>query len=315
MNISQNTNLSEWTVEWIKNILDNDQGEESFFDFKEGINSQDPKHLHNIRKAVTSFANTSGGFIVFGIKDKANASGWNRLSGSPDTVNFSKELTNKISGGKVLPHIFFEGPKIISIPYGTKSYDVVVIKIANSELKPHAVVSDNDGLLEFWMRGNSSAIAATYPYLTKMIEESSELRNLLAALFLDSEYVDSFVQKMVIPEADRETAIPVVRINALVNSEQSSQIISKIPTDIELIKLIWQLREQIEVVNSFRDMMIARRPLPLSNGKQENKNDNDQIANAVPKIKEVTEKLRKHLLEKYAGVREWISVVQSGAPN
>jgi len=311
MQISPNTNLSEWSEEWFKEILDNDQGEELFFDFKEGINSQDPKHNHNIRKAVTSFANTLGGFIIFGIKDKASVSGWARLSGIADTTNFSKELTNKISGGKVVPHVFFDGPRIISVQYNGSAYNVLVIKIASSELKPHAIISDSDGLLEFWMRGSATAMAATYPYLTKMIEESSDLRNLLAALYLDSEYIDSFSKKMIIPEKDRETAIPVVRINALVNSEQSSQIITKIPTDIPLINLIWQLREQIEVVNSFRDMMIARRPLPLSNGKQENKNDNDQVAALVPKVKEITTKIRKHLLEKYAGVREWINIVQS----
>lgn len=311
MQITQNTQLMEWSEEWIREILDKDLGEELLFDFKEGINSQDPKHTHNLRKAVSSFANTLGGFIVFGIKDKANANGWNRLCGVSDSNNFSKELTNKISGGKVIPHVFFEGPRLISLQHNNNSYQVLVIKISSSELKPHAVVSDGDGLLQFWMRGNSTAVAATYPYLTKMIEESSELRNLLAALYLDAEYVDSFANRMVIQEKDRETAIPVVRINALVNSEQSSQIISKIPTDIPLINLIWQLREQIEVINSFRDMMIARRPLPLSNGKQENKADNDQIASLVPKVKETTEKIRKHLLEQYAGVREWINVVQS----
>lgn len=311
MQISPNTNLSEWSEEWIKEILDNDQGEELFFDFKEGINAQDPKHNHNIRKAVSSFANTLGGFIIFGIKDKASASSWARLCGIVNSINFAKELTNKISAGKVIPHIFFDGPKIIPVQHNSNTYNVLVIKIASSELKPHAIVSDSDGLLQFWMRGNSSAIAATYPYLTKMIEESSELRNLLAALYLDAEYIDSFAGKMVIPEADRGKSIPVVKINALVNSAQSSQIISKIPTDIALINLIWQLREKIDVINSFRDMMIARRALPLTNSEQENKKDNDTIASLVPSTKDVTSKIRKHLLDKYAGVREWINVVQS----
>jgi len=311
MQVSLNTNLSEWSEEWIKKILDNDQGEELFFDFKDGINSQDPKNNYNIRKAVSSLANTLGGFIIFGIKDKAGVSGWARLSGIADTTNFSKELTNKISGGKVIPHIFFDGPKIIPIQYNNDSYNVLVIKISSSELKPHAIVSDSDGLLQFWMRGNSSAIAATYPYLTKMIEESSELRNLLAALYLDAEYIDSFADKMVIPEADRGESIPVVKINALVNSAQSSQIISKIPTDIVLINLIWQLREKIDIINSFRDMMIERRALPLTNAVQENKKDNNAIASLVPSTKNVTSKIRKHLLGKYAGVREWINVAQS----
>lgn len=311
MQVTPNTNLSEWTDEWIKNILDNDQGEELFFDFKEGINSSDPKHLHNLRKAVTSFANTLGGFIVFGIKDKIKSSGWNRLCRITDIAGFSKELTNKISGGKVIPHIFFDGPKEISIQYENSTYYVLVIKISSSELKPHAIVSNSDGLLQFWMRGNSTAIAANYSYLTKMIEESSEIRNLLAALYLDAEYIDTFADKMIIAETDRDKSIPIVKINALVNSEQSSQIISKIPTDITLINLIWRLREKIDIINSYRDMMVSRRTLPLTNSKQENKKDNDRVAFLIPSTKETTLEIRKHLLWKYAGIREWINVIQN----
>lgn len=311
MKISPNTSLSEWSEEWIKNILDNDQGEELFFDFKEGLNSQDPKHLYNLRKAVTSFANTFGGFIIFGIIDKSKGTGWDRLCGVSDTVNFSKELTNKISGGKVIPHIFFDGPKIIPVNYKGNKLNVLVIKIESSELKPHAVLSDSDGLLQFWMRGNSTAIASTYPFLTKMIEESSELRNLLAALYLDMDYVDHIGSKMLIPDWDRTQKVPVVKIRALVNSEQSSQIISKIPTDIPLIKLIWQLREIIDVINSYRDMMFERHATSLSNAEKLNRSGNDQIAELIPKAKEITLKIKKHLVEKYVGVRDWINVVQS----
>lgn len=311
MQITQNTKLSEWSDEWIRKILDTDLGEELLYDFKEGINSKDPKHLANIRKAVSSFANTFGGFLIFGIKDKSKATGWDRLCGITDTAIFAKELTNKISGGNVIPNIFFEGPKIIVVDNNCKKYDVAVIKIESSESKPHGVVSSGkDGLLEFWMRGNSSAVAATYPYLTKMIEESSELRNWLAALYLDSEYVDAFANKMIIPETERGMSIPVSRINAFINSDQSSQFISKIPTDIPLIQLIWALREKVDVINSFRDMMVQMRPLPLDNASEMNKKDNDSIASLVPEIKKITGDIRKHLIEKYAGVRDWINVIQ-----
>lgn len=311
LQISPSTELSEWSEEWIQEILNNDEGEGLFFEFKNEINSKDPKSAYNLRKAFTSFANTLGGFIIFGIKDKSSASGWERLSGIQDVDNFAKELTNKLSAGKVVPHIFFEGPHIVEVKYSNKTYKVLIIKVNSSELKPHAIVSDSDGLLQFWMRGNSTAIAASYPYLTKLIEDSSGLRNMLAALFLDTEYVDSFADDMTVPLAARETTIPVVKINALINSEQSTSIIAKIPTDIELIKLIWELRKAIDMVNSYRDMLIQRRVLPLVNANQENKKDNDRIASITPRIKELDKKIRDHLIEKYAGIRDWVNVVQS----
>jgi hypothetical protein len=311
MNVTPNTNLSEWCVEWINEILNRDEEESMHLEFKADINSKDPKHLYNIQKAVSSFANTFGGFIVFGIKDKASASGWERLCGVQNTTGFAKELTNKLFNGKLIPHIFYEGPNIIQIHCNNTERSVAIIKISSSELKPHAIVSES-GLLEFWMRGNSTATAIPYPHLTSLIAESSELRNLLAALYLDTEYVDSFADKMCIPVYSRETSIPIVRINALVNSEQSSQLISKIPTDIALIRLIWQLRELIDSINCYRDMMIARLAVPITNAKQQNKRDNDAIESNIPSLKAITSKIRSHLLEKYVGVRDWRNVVQQG---
>lgn len=311
--ISQHTSLSDWTEEWVKDILDNDRGEDSLLEFKAVLNSRDPKHNDNIRKAVCSFANTFGGFIIFGIKDKNEASGWDRLCDDNNTDNFSKELTDKLGSTNVVPHVVFDGPKVIPLSYQNKSYPVVIIKVNGSELKPHAIVSDN-GLLHFWIRGNASAIPASHPFLTKLIEESAGLRNLLAALYLDTEYIDLFGEQMMLPESERSNKTPFVQIKALVNSEQSSALISKIPTDIPLIQLIWALRTKIDLVNNYRDMMVALRSTALSNKNEIYKNHNDCIAVLVPEIKEITKKIRSHLIQKYIGVRDWINVVQASKP-
>ncbi len=304
LQINQETKLSDWNSQLISELLDADEGEGLFYDFKASLHDTEL-----IRKAATSFANYLGGFLVFGIKDKKAASGWARLNGIDDN-EFAKELTNKLSGGKIVPNLIINDPKKIEITYKTKAYKVMVVHVEESSLRPHAIISNKDGLLEFWTRGNSTAVAVSYPQLTKSIEEARDTRNWLAALYLDTEYVDNFAQKMVIEDKDRSAVIPVHRINALVNSEASSSAISRIPTDIELIKLIWQLRELIDLVNSYRDMMIARRPLPLSNAATENQNDNKAIASAVPQIKQLTLTIRQHLANRYAGVREWINVVQ-----
>jgi predicted HTH transcriptional regulator len=307
MQLTPATKLSEWTHDWIKEILDSDRAEDAFLEFKAELNNKDPKSSYNIRKSLTSFANTLGGFVVFGIKDKQAATGWDRLCGLGDTSEFAKQLTNKLSGGKVIPSITFEGPAFFELEHSKKKFSVGVIKVNIGELRPYAIVSDQDGLLHFWARGNQTAIAMTYPSLTKTVEESSQLRNWLAALYLDTEYIDSFADRMLIDEASRETNIPVVKINAIINSDQSSQIISLVPNDVQLVKLIWHLREQIDLVNSFRDMMIQRRSLPLSNSGSQNKADNDRIASIVPIIKSVTQELRSHLVAKYPKIREWLA--------
>lgn len=317
LEITPITKLSDWSVDWVTEILDTDREEDTFLEFKADINPinpRDPKeanhHTYNIRKALTSFANTLGGFVVFGISDKQKALGWARLCGIASSKEFGKQLTNKASGGKVIPGVTFEGPALFDISHAGKAYTVAVVKIPAGELKPYALVTDNDGMLHFWMRGTQTAVAMTYPSLTRAVEESTQLRNWLAALYLDCEYIDTFADQMVIADQDRETSIPVVRINALVNSEQSTQVISLVPNDVEMVRLIWALRKHIDLVNSYRDMMVQRRALPLSNANAENRKDNDFIASAVPVIKAVTAQLRDHLTKKYPKIREWLSVVQ-----
>ncbi len=279
-------------------------------EFKEVLNSPNPNFNRSIQKAVCSFANTNGGFIVFGIKDKGAVSGWDRLCGLENTDNFSKELTNKLSGGKVIPHVVFEGPKIVCLNHNGNALNIAVIKVPNSELKPHAIVTDKDGLLEFWMRGNASAAAATYPYLTKTIEESSQLKNILAALYLDTQYVDTFADKMHIEEYRRRVDSPTVKINSLVTSEQSAQIIASIPTDIALVSLIWQLREKVEQINYYADLMTNLRLAPLVNADLLRERYNNNLGDLIPSTKEINKKIRAHLLGEYAGVREWMNVVQ-----
>jgi len=306
LNLTPTTQLSEWSEEWIKQILDQDLSEGYLYDFKADISTKD----QSMAKTVTSFANTQGGFIIFGIKDGESATGWKRLHGVTDKKEFAKKLSDVLSNSKVVPTIFFEDPRFLSISRNNISHEVAIVKINSSEFKPHAVVG-SDGLLKFWVRNNQTASAMTYPALTKAIEESTQLRNWLAALYLDTEYIESFANKMIFPEKERETTIPIVRINSIINSDQSSQIISIIPNDVKLVSTIWALREKIELVNSFRDMMIQRRALPLSNAGAENKSDNDRIAAIVPGIKHLASEIRQHLAEKYPKIREWLNVVQA----
>lgn len=312
MQISPNTNLSEWSETWIKEILDNDEGEGLFFDFKEGIDSKKPDHDKSLRRTAASFANTFGGFIIFGIKDKNAASSWDRLCGVKNTQEFAKRFTDKLSGGKVIPSIFFEGPKIIEVNKDGEILIVLVVKIPTSELKPFAIQADS-GLLEFWIRGNTTAVPATYPHIVSLIEESGALRNLLAALYLDTRYIDVFSDKMKIPENKRETDIPVLKISGLINSEQSVQIAAKIPTDLVLIQLIWGLRQGVEVINSFREMMINRQHMPLTNSRHLNKRDNSKIDAVIPEVQSLTKQIRAHLTKKYPGIREWLSVTQASS--
>jgi hypothetical protein len=42
--ITPSTGLPDWTLDWIKEILDTDRDEDAYLEFKSGLNSKDPKH-------------------------------------------------------------------------------------------------------------------------------------------------------------------------------------------------------------------------------------------------------------------------------
>jgi len=64
LNITPATSLAEWPIKWIKQILGQDLTEGYLHNFKKEISSKDQA----LSGAVTSFANTADGLILYGIK-------------------------------------------------------------------------------------------------------------------------------------------------------------------------------------------------------------------------------------------------------
>lgn len=62
---------SEWTISFIQNIIAKKICENGLFDFKEKLaHQQDNQDKERNRRVCCAFANTSGGFLIFGVKDK-----------------------------------------------------------------------------------------------------------------------------------------------------------------------------------------------------------------------------------------------------
>ncbi len=74
--------LTEWSIPAITNLLIQGYYETEFFDFKEtpphSKNEADKTRLY---KSCCAFANSSGGFLIFGVKDDRSLSPKDRLVG------------------------------------------------------------------------------------------------------------------------------------------------------------------------------------------------------------------------------------------
>ncbi len=134
------------------------KSEELFLDFKTSGDNGTGRVLHkddraNLEKAISGFANSEGGVIVWGISTKKDKYGVADLPSArqpiSDVKKFISLLESAISGCTVPPHNKIENyPLVIN----DNNEGFVVTYIARSNDAPHMAVGDN----RYYMRAGSS---------------------------------------------------------------------------------------------------------------------------------------------------------------
>lgn len=100
--------LAEWTYDVVKELAEIGQVETNRHDFKFNFSDAD-SHT----KLCCSFANSKGGFIVVGVKERSGRFILKGIDPDPEIANkFGQKL-------KSIPSIFFERPLLIRIPEST----------------------------------------------------------------------------------------------------------------------------------------------------------------------------------------------------
>jgi predicted HTH transcriptional regulator len=85
--------LTEWSIPGITNLLIQGYYETEFFDFKEMLPpSRDDADKIRLSKSCCAFANSSGGFLVFGVKDDKSLPPTNRLVGFDPSFDFPEQF-------------------------------------------------------------------------------------------------------------------------------------------------------------------------------------------------------------------------------
>ena len=91
--------LEDWNYDIIKDLVDKGYYETDMFDFKAEL----PK-VDTLSRTVCAFANTNGGFLIFGVQD-IKASSNNRIIGIAKNKDFIKEFQDKIKN--IEPSVYF----------------------------------------------------------------------------------------------------------------------------------------------------------------------------------------------------------------
>lgn len=126
--------LKEYTQADIQSLIDNNVEESVHLDFKAApALDKNEKKKEEISKDVSSFANSDGGIIVYGISENNHCAG--TLS-FVDGESFTKEWLEQVINSKVSERI--EGVQVFPVRFdGDLKKTVYVVKIPRSTRAPH----------------------------------------------------------------------------------------------------------------------------------------------------------------------------------
>jgi len=134
----------------IKELIDNEVEEDLHLDYKacDALKKTDEKR-NEISKDVSSFANSDGGLIIYGVVEKDNKPF--KIDNGFNPSEISKEWIDQVINSKISPKI--ENVRIIPINLSKSSNLIYVIDIPKSNRCPHQS-SDK----RFYKRSNSRSV-------------------------------------------------------------------------------------------------------------------------------------------------------------
>lgn len=137
---------------------------------------------NKLLKHVSAFANTQGGFLIFGVEETGRGGHPKEILGI-DKNQLNKERIEQIILGNIQPRL---NTKIIVVNHKNPSKGILVIEIPNSHLKPHMNGRDN----KFYRRHNFQALPMS----------EMEVNDTYKRRFTSYQEIENYVSELLTPE-------------------------------------------------------------------------------------------------------------------
>lgn len=241
--------LEEWNYNIIKELVDKNYSETEFFDFKAEL-LQPPKQ----EKIVCAFANTNGGFLLFGIGDIKET---DRIIGIDLKRDFQTNFYDKIR--MIEPTVYFEfkNPPI-QIPDSNKIIPVCFIPKSNE--KPH-ITRDK----HFYIRTNGgSNDKMNYNQIRESFYGFEQRKIKVEMLGLELEYLYDLIRGMIIPANEMEEKFSLYDPQSSLLVDLMGQIYPIIKDDQELISKLFGIRSDLDKLNQLNKTFLFQIALPMT---------------------------------------------------
>jgi hypothetical protein len=243
--------LNEWTYEIVKELVDKKICESDRHDFKYGF--PDPETL---TKICCAYANTKGGFIVFGIKDKTD--GYEVL-GIENNKELAHEFGKKIDAE---PTIEFSLPKIVTIPNSEKVLAIFYIPL--SPERPHISVKKPEKRI-FYKRTNKGNDFMTYEEIRMSFQSYTERREKLKLLYIELLSNIDLLQRMKITETGDQPSYSLITLDSTIIENLLTELYTILGSGKELIKILLAIRNTIKIINNKAKIFFSQVAMPMTN--------------------------------------------------
>lgn len=284
-------NLKEWNYSNIKNLVEKGLFETEKFDFKERLpHKSDLKSKYRLEKTICAFANTNGGFLIYGIKDDKSLSTEKRIIGLDPSKDVPREIGDKIMKIEPFLHHDFKNPPI-KIP--KKDNVLHVIEIPRSKNKPHITSKG-----EFYHRTNKGNIKMSYAEIKESFIYESRRIEKINLLYEELLRNGTHAKESIIPEDEIKKTIPFLLFD--IETLQLILIdIDRILENKELIKKLRHLKDEIKTVNEGIKLIQLRLFTSQKFTRKNHKDANSYFNIMLNIIIKKTDEVLKILIEEY----------------
>jgi len=284
--------LSEWTVEAILDLLIAGIHESEEFDFKESVpHAKDDSAKDRLRKSCAAFANSGGGFLVFGLADDRSMSPQDRFVGMDPTLDFPARFGDYPRYCAPSVYWRFRNP-----PLPVTSGRVIhVVEIPRSAKSPHAVGDANQGWM-FPKRTNKGTEGMTIEEIRGAFLGFYEKR--LRLQLLDAELSaleESAAAAYISNPEDVESKYSLVTLDIQTIESVVADTYPLTAGHTDLFLTLRELRLAVVVANNKARIFFSVAGLTFTDQKQMNREHNEFMANACQRVVGLAKKARSLL--------------------
>ena len=270
------TSLGEWTLDVVVKVVEQGVRESDGFDLKETLpHSKDEGGKRRLVHACAAFANSDGGFLVFGVKDDTSLSPVDRIVGMEATIDFPERFGNYPQQCQPSVAWDFLNP-LVPVSVGRVLH---IVQIPPSWKSPHACGNPESGL-RFPKRTNRGTEWMSYEEVRQMFLGYYEKRIKLHLLRSELSRLKADVAQLIVDEhqnngANLSTATP----DLLVIESILADAYTVLYEDQVLLDLLGGIRTKVRSILSHTSIIRSKAALPLDNLTEQIQNHNRAIRN------------------------------------